>query len=606
MIGAEILTQAMVESGTSVVFSLSGNQIMPIYDACLEPGIRIVHVRHESAAVFMADAYAQIVNAQIDNVQKPDAQKPDAQKPGAQKPDVQKSGAQIQDARSAGARVSASCGVALVTAGPGFANALGGLYSALMAESPVVLISGDSAVAQDGKRAFQEVSQTTASAPFVKHATRVTDVNEVASAWRECIAIATSGRPGPVHLAVPFDVLLAEASDSSIASSDLQSGTADTVSADTSQADRDPSAIISALLAAKKPLVLTGPAMTPSRMPQRLHRLQKELGLPVIAMESPRGLADPSLGNLAAVIHQADCLLLLGKLPDFTVGFANSAKVPAQTLIVVDADERSLQQSVSVLADRTQVEQGGIMAVHDNPVALADALCSQTIRSAEHTHWLDYAKQQLTVVPEVPSARVQPVQDAALTDQATLLTPQQIGNQVQQAVDQCEHSILVCDGGEFGQWAQACVRSELRVINGPSGAIGGSIPQAVAAKIANPRCVVFAMLGDGTAGFHLTELETSVREQAPIIVIIGNDSRWNAEYQIQLRDYGADRLHSCELGANVRYDLAAAGLGCAGAMVHTEAELTDALSAAVTRSRKQGQSSCINVSMAGWPAPVFE
>ena len=126
-----------------------------------------------------------------------------------QKSDVQKSGAQIQDARSAAAHVSASCGVALVTAGPGFANALGGLYSALMAESPVVLISGDSAVAQDGKRAFQELSQTTASAPFVKHATRVTDVNEVAGAWRECITIAISGRPGPVHLAVPVDVLLA-------------------------------------------------------------------------------------------------------------------------------------------------------------------------------------------------------------------------------------------------------------------------------------------------------------------------------------------------------------------------------------------------------------
>ena len=601
MIGAEILTQAMVESGTSVVFSLSGNQIMPIYDACLEPGIRIVHVRHESAAVFMADAYAQIVNAQVDN-----AQTDSAQLVNTQKPDVQKSGAQIQDARSAEACVSASCGVALVTAGPGFANALGGLYSALMAESPVVLISGDSAVAQDGKRAFQEVSQTTASAPFVKHARRVTDVNEVAGAWRECITIATSGRPGPVHLAVPFDVLLTEASNLNSASSDLQSGTADTVSAETSHADHDLSAIISALLAAKKPLVLTGPAMTTSRMPQRLHRLQKALGLPVIAMESPRGLADPSLGNLAAVIHQADCLLLLGKLPDFTVGFANSTKVPAQTLIVVDADERSLQQSVSVLADREQGEQFGIMAVHDNPLALADALCNQSICSADHKPWLDYTKQQLTVVPEVPSASVQLAHDAALTDPTTLLTPQQIGNQVQQAVDQCEYSILVCDGGEFGQWAQACVRSELRVINGPSGAIGGSIPQAVAAKIANPGCVVFAMLGDGTAGFHLTELETSVREQAPIIVIIGNDSRWNAEYQIQLRDYGADRLHSCELGANVRYDLAAAGLGCAGAMVHTEAELTDALSAAVSRSHKQGQSTCINVSMAGWPAPVFE
>jgi len=114
MLGAEVLAQSIQRSGSEAVFSLSGNQIMPLYDAFIDTSVRLVHVRHECAAVFMADSYAQL---------------------------------------------SGNHGVALVTAGPGFANALGGLYSAQMAESPVILISGDSPVSQDGKRAFQGIGR---------------------------------------------------------------------------------------------------------------------------------------------------------------------------------------------------------------------------------------------------------------------------------------------------------------------------------------------------------------------------------------------------------------------------------------------------------------
>lgn len=600
MIGAEILTQAMSASGTSVVFSLSGNQIMPIYDACLEPGIRIVHVRHEGAAVFMADAWAQLCPARGTDSREPAATAADA----SVTPDS----------------VASACyGVALVTAGPGFANALGALYSAQMAESPVILISGDSPVSQDGKRAFQELSQTAASAAFVKHAVRVTDARDLVDAWQRCVEIATSGRPGPVHLSLPFDVLLSDAESaapspqvSTQASSQLStqvptpqspSAPVSTVSVIGNIDAQKVTQVIDALSSAEKPVIVTGPSMTASRMPQRISRLQQAVGIPVIPMESPRGLADPSLGKVSAVLQQADCVLLLGKLPDFTVGFAASDKLPAKTLIVVDADEVSLRQSTNV------VDRSRCIALHASPVALADELCAHFSRSSKHVpdsgKWLETAGELLTEAPRPDAGAEAPVNTASDKSGGNqLLTPQQIGSHVQTAVDQCEHSILVCDGGEFGQWAQACVRSERRVINGCSGAIGGSVPQAVAARIGHPDSVVFCLLGDGTIGFHLAELETSIREQAPVIVIIGNDSRWNAEYQIQLRDYGADRLHSCELGTNIRYDVAAVGLGCAGAMVTSEAELAEALADAIERSG-QGQSTCINVSMSGWPAPVF-
>ena len=607
MLGAEILTRAMSESGTSVIFSLSGNQIMPIYDACLAPGIRIVHVRHENAAVFMADACAQ-VSSRLHSPLRSPLQSPH--------PSSHLSSHHPHRGGRADGLHHPNFGVSLVTAGPGFANALGGLYSALMAESPVILISGDAAVAQDGKRAFQELSQITASAPFVKHAVRVTDAGSLAETWFECVSIATSGRPGPVHLVVPFDVLQSEVSEndfSTIALKPEPPSNQSNALAIPRLADT-----ISALHAAKRPVVLTGPSMTASRLHNRLASLQEVMGLPVIAMESPRGLADPSLGKVKDVIKQADCVLLLGKLPDFTLGFCTASAVPADTLIVVDAESQSLQQSMTVLAERAT---RGVISVHCDPQLLLDALAEQYVRTPDHNQWHEQALQQLAAPPLIPES-VSNTIDAREPETVRLpqqseskvgpglqltpqLTPREVGNQVQKAIDHCEQSVLICDGGEFGQWAQACVRSDIRVINGPSGAIGGSLPQAVAAKIACPESMVFTMLGDGTAGFHLAELETSVREQAPIIVIIGNDSRWNAEYQIQLRDYGADRLHSCELGQNIRYDLAAVGLGCYGEMVQSETGLGKALAAAIKRCREEGQTTCINVSMSGWPAPVF-
>ena len=116
MRGADIVAQSLKKSGTKTIFALSGNQIMPIFDACIDAEITLYHVRHEAATTYMADCWAQLTG---------------------------------------------KVGVALVTAAPGFANALSPLYSARFAESPVVLLSGDSPIAADGSGAFKELDQTT-------------------------------------------------------------------------------------------------------------------------------------------------------------------------------------------------------------------------------------------------------------------------------------------------------------------------------------------------------------------------------------------------------------------------------------------------------------
>jgi acetolactate synthase I/II/III large subunit len=161
--------------------------------------------------------------------------------------------------------------------------------------------------------------------------------------------------------------------------------------------------------------------------------------------------------------------------------------------------------------------------------------------------------------------------------------------------------VFVSDGGEIGQWAQAIIRAPDRLINGPAGAIGASIPFAIAAKAARPEATVVAVLGDGSFGFHMAEFDTAVRCGLPFVAIVGNDARWNAEYQIQLRDYGANRALGCTLAPGTRYDLVATALGGHGEFVTCAAELPAALDRAFA-SRKP---TCVNVLIESVAAPII-
>jgi acetolactate synthase-1/2/3 large subunit len=170
---------------------------------------------------------------------------------------------------------------------------------------------------------------------------------------------------------------------------------------------------------------------------------------------------------------------------------------------------------------------------------------------------------------------------------------------VQDVVSACDESVVICDGGEFGQSAQALTCGTARVINGVSGAIGGGLPYAMAAPVARPGATVFALSGDGSIGFHFAEFETAARHGLPFVMVIGNDQCWNAEHQIQLRDYGEGRLSGCGLTA-ARYDLAAEAMGAHGEFVTKAAELWPALERAVA----SGRPACVNVMIEGLPAPV--
>ncbi|WP_245331682.1 thiamine pyrophosphate-dependent enzyme [Bradyrhizobium sp. NAS80.1] len=178
------------------------------------------------------------------------------------------------------------------------------------------------------------------------------------------------------------------------------------------------------------------------------------------------------------------------------------------------------------------------------------------------------------------------------------LHPAEVLRVLRTYIERDERSVLVSDGGEIGQWAQSMLPSRRRLVNGVSGAIGSSLSLALAARYAEPKAPVFAVIGDGSLGFHLAEFETAVRCRLPFVAVVGNDACWNAESQIQLRSYGSNRVHHMDL-TPARYDLVVEALGGHGEFVSRAEDLP----AALERALASGKPALVNVMSESIAAP---
>jgi acetolactate synthase I/II/III large subunit len=233
MRGADAIARALERVGARVVFTVSGNHIMSVFDALLETPIRLIHARHEAAAVHMADAWA---------------------------------------------RLSGECGFALVTGGPGHSNAVSALYTAQAAEAPIVLLSGHAPLAELGRGAFQEMAQAELARPLMKASwTARADVS-LARQLIEAVSLAKSGRPGPVHLSLPADLLEESAHEHMPEMIEPLSNALTELSV---------KATLGALNASERPIILAGPLLCQPSAGEVLQRITSALGVPAVALESP-------------------------------------------------------------------------------------------------------------------------------------------------------------------------------------------------------------------------------------------------------------------------------------------------------------------------------
>jgi acetolactate synthase-1/2/3 large subunit len=531
--GADIVARSLKRLGCTRVFTLSGNHIMSIFDAAIEAGLDLVHVRHEAAAVHMADAHG---------------------------------------------RLTGEPGIALVTGGPGHANAVGALFTALGAEAPMVLLSGHAATWELGRGGFQELRQAEMAAPVTKASWMAKDAATLGQDIGEAIRIATSGRPGPVHVSLPSDLLDAKIEESAVLWPERMAAERGTLSE--SVADE----IVAAITGAERPVIIAGPQLANVAGRALLAKLEAATGAPAVVMESPRGIADATLGAFSDLIGRADLIVLLGKALDFTTKWASGpAFGPAVRIIAIDPDP--------VLIERARKEKGARLTIGctaDAGVA-AEEIISRAKKNTR-SPWLTEARAALDNRPAAWSSIVSRTPGR--------LHPAEVFRALRPFVERDPNAVLICDGGEFAQWGQSMLPLRRRVINGVTGSIGSSLSFALAARMVEPHAPVFAVLGDGTIGFHIAEFETAARRGLPFIAVLGNDARWNAESEIQRRDYGANRMHGCEL-MPARYDQAVAAFGGHGEYVDNAA----ALPGAIERALASGKPACINIMIESIAAP---
>ena len=524
---AEKLVDCLLEYRVRHLFTLSGNQILSLYDATIGRDLELIHTRHEAAAVHMADAWG---------------------------------------------RLQETPGVAVVTAGPGHCNAIGALYVAQQAESSLVLISGHSPLSQLGKGAFQEMNQVAIAAPVTKASWRVDSPERAEEALEEALRLSASGRPGPVHLSIPSDVLseTVEPYPNPFPRLDLCGPIA----------NEDADHVLRLLARARRPLLMAGAAMSRPLGWWTVMKLSRSCGAPALKMESPRGVNDPRLYGASRLLGRADLVLLFGKSMDFALRFGGPPFAPECRFVGIGPEE-SLTVSHPRMALSLEADPAAsamVLARRSRTDASTFASWRHAVETARTERPDSWKRWRSSVKSPMHPLRVCEGLQPFLTDGA----------------------VVVSDGGEFGQWVQAGLDSHVNLINGPSGAIGSAIPMALACKLARPGKPVFALLGDGTFGYHALEFDTALRYGLPVVAVVGNDARWNAEFQLQLDHYGPERTVGCEL-LPTRYDRVVAGLGGHGEWVPEPSKLEPALE----RALESGRPACVNVAIEGAKAPTF-
>jgi acetolactate synthase-1/2/3 large subunit len=519
---ADDIVDTLSALGTRDIFTLCGNHVLPIQEALRTRDIRMIAMRSESSAVMAADAYG---------------------------------------------RIARRVGVVVVTGGPGMSNTVTGLLTANGNQSPVVVISGEPEQGNDGRGGQQETDHLALSAPAVKWHRAVRRPDHVQEALVEAFRVAQTGRTGPVHLSIPLDVQREPVAP-------LESA----VDAATVATGGPPPEFVRAaadlVRTAARPVLVAGAGLWQARGEEAVARLAGTTGLPVFTLDSARGIipdsapaafgyADRSLNVVAESLTEADVVLVVGRSIDFRLGLG-AAFSDRATIIHVDSD-------LATLGRNARHVHAGL----GNPAVfvadLADALLDHRVDRA-WTARLDAAREA--------KAR----QLATTADTGRPNHPGEVARIIG-TVGSEHKAIYALDCGEFVQWCRQIIPCEgpgrwLRL--GPQSTCGAGLPFGLGAKVASPESPLIVIAGDGGIGYHLTELETAVRHEIPLVVVVGEDQGWGIERNLQNGIYGDGAEYTTRLNP-VRLAQVAEGFGARGVQVEDAQSLGDALKDALAQ-----------------------
>jgi acetolactate synthase-1/2/3 large subunit len=528
--GADILVRELQARGVSWLGVLCGNGLDSLLYAAQRAGVRLVDMRNEQSASFMADAYA---------------------------------------------RLSGQVGVCAVSSGVAHVHGLAGVLNAQYDGAPLLLISGSSPAAKMGRGVFQDLDQVGLARPLCKRAELVLRPERIAQAVQESLAVATSGRPGPVHLTIPADVLSAAAPAQASAP----------ISASTrpmrQRAAADPERVreaVELLAEAQRPLIVAGSGAFYDDAGTALLQLSRVASIPIVTPIWDRGVIDSLQSSFLGVIGaasgeppllpQADLLLMVGARVDYRVRYLDTPPLaPDLRVVRISPDAAELGQGgdphVAILADcRSALEQ----------LVAAWPRCARPA----HEAWLHHAQElhskfyaPWTTRPELKGSNISGAQLVAA---------------LEQVVD--DETIFLVDGGNIGQWAHMTLCRNRYPSHwltcGASGLVGWGVAGAMAARLHAPDRPVILLSGDGALGFGLMEFESAARQGIPFVAVVADDHAWGIVVSGQQKSCGAT---AASVLGDVDYAAVARALGGEGIRVDRAEEIVPAVRQALTTGK---------------------
>ena len=506
MHGGDLIAEVLKAQGVQFLFTLCGGHISPILVASKQRGIRVIDVRHEVTAVFAADAVARLTGVP---------------------------------------------GVAAVTAGPGVTNTMTAIKNAQLAQSPVVLLGGATATALKGRGALQDIDQMALFKPHVKWAKSVQKVRDLVPALEAAFKISKSAVPGPVFVECPVDLLYDEAivrewygvksqSGRTLAERALKfylnrhvnrifaSAEAVQISSPRPIAPPLPTAAdihkaAQKLQRAERPLLLVGSqALLEAAGAQQIFTAVERLEIPIYLSGMARGLLGKQYPLLMRhkrreALKEADLVILAGVPCDFRLDYGRHIR---RSTYLISANRSRVDLKKNRRPDLAILGDAGLFLQQLSKIL------------PENERWKNWREQ----LRQRDDERENEIRQQA-TEPNALLNPLHLCREIEEALP--FNSIIVADGGDFVATASYTVRPSgpLTWLDpGVFGTLGVGAGFALGAKLCRPESEVWILFGDGSVGYSLSEFDTFVRHNIPVLAVVGNDAGWTqiAREQIEM------------------------------------------------------------------------
>ena len=527
--GSEILARSLKNEGTKDFFYIMGGPMMLAENSCIKEGIRPIDVRHEQAAALMAQAYSRLL-----------------QKPG----------------------------VCLAASGPGVINLTTGIANALIDCAPVVAIGGSSAISQFGRQTFQEIDQVAIMKGCTKWADRVVNLKRIPEMVNTAFQKAMGGKPGPVYLDFPADILYQKIAENEV---DWSLSGRSLLRARPQGEPARIDELVDALSRAKQPIILTGSGVIWSQAWTDLQAFVEKAGIPFYTTPQGRGVLpdDHPLSFLtmrSSAFRDADLILIVGTRMNYIIGHAAPPRFAANAKIAridIDADEIASSPrkvDIGIVGDCKAVLQQLLAAIPGRVDAGNFAPWRKKLSDGEATKLKETGGgMAMTATPIHPLRLCEEIKNFMQRD-----------------------AILVVDGQEilnYGRQSMPTFAPAHRLNSGPFGMMGVGMPFGVGAKVACPDKQVIVVHGDGSFGLNCMELDTAVRHKIPLLVVISLNGGWTADpkHEKPGRTLGY-----------TRFDKMAEALGCYGEFVEKPEDIGPALQRA-QKKVDQGMVALVNV-----------